>query len=451
LSDFTNIPENRSAQEASLHRVLIVGGGAGGLELATCLGDTLGKQEKASIALLDKTRTHVWKPHLHEVASGTLDADVDSVEYIAHPRAHHYRFRLGAMCGLNRDKRQIYVEATPDDEGRPLIPRRVLGYDTLVVAVGSEGNDFGTPGAKEHAIAIDSAEEAARFNRRMLNACVRANAQHEPLRPGQLHCAIVGAGATGIELAAELHKTMRDLAAYGLDRIDFDKSIKLTIIEAGPRILGPLPEQLAASTQDMLSGLGIQVLTGKQAAEITNEGVRLASGEFLSAEMVVWAAGIKAPDFLKGLDGLETDRINRLVVRNTLQTTYDDNIFVIGDCASYTLPSGGKPAPPRAQTAHQMAALVAKSVRARLKNKALPTFKYRDFGNLVNLSEYGTVGNLTGMLGNRSVYLEGLFARLMYRSLYKMHQQALHGTSKMALGMMADMITRRTEPRIKLH
>ena len=451
MSDFIDIPESRSAQESSLHRVLIVGGGAGGLELATCLGDTLGKQKKASIALLDKTRTHVWKPHLHEVASGTLDADVDSVEYIAHARAHHYRFRLGTMCGLNRDKRQIYVEATPDDEGRPLIPRRVLGYDTLVIAVGSEGNDFGTPGAKEHAIAIDSAEEAARFNRRMLNACVRANAQCEPLRPGQLHCAIVGAGATGIELAAELHKTMRDLAAYGLDQIDFDKSIKLTIIEAGPRILGPLPEQLAASTQDMLNRLGIQVLTGKQAAEITSEGVRLGSGEFLPAEMVVWAAGIKAPDFLKGLDGLETDRINRLVVRDTLQTTHDDNIFVIGDSASFMLPSDGKPVPPRAQTAHQMASLVAKSVRARLESKALPTFKYRDFGNLVNLSEYGTVGNLTGMLGNRSVYLEGLFARLMYRSLYKMHQRALHGTSKMALDLMADMITRRTEPRIKLH
>jgi NADH dehydrogenase len=285
----------------------------------------------------------------------------------------------------------------------------------------------------------------------MMSACIRANAQYEPLRPGQLHCAIVGAGATGVELAAELHKTMRDLAAYGLDQIDFDKSIKLTIIEAGPRILGPLPEQLAASTQDMLSRLGIQVLAGQQAAEVTSEGVRLASGEFLAAEMVVWAAGIKAPDFLKGLDGLETDRINRLVVRDTLQTTRDDSIFVIGDSASYTLPGDGKPAPPRAQTAHQMASLVVKSVRARLNNKALPTFRYRDFGNLVNLSEYSTVGNLSGMLGKRSVYLEGVFARLMYRSLYKMHQQALHGTAKMALDTVANMITRRTEPRIKLH
>jgi len=451
LADFVNLPESRSEQESSLHRVLIVGGGAGGLELATRLGDTLGKREKASIALLDKTRTHVWKPHLHEVASGTLDSDVDSVEYLAHARVHQYRFRIGAMCGLNRDKRQIYVEATPDEEGHELIPRRVLGYNTLVIAVGSVGNDFGTPGVKEHAIAIDSAEEAARFNRRMVSACVRANAQYEPLRPGQLHCAIVGAGATGVELVAELHKTMRDLAAYGLDQIDFDKSIKLTIIEAGPRILGPLPEPLANGAQDMLNRLGVQVLTGKQAAEITADGVRLASGEFIAAEMVVWAAGIKAPDFLANLDGLETDRINRLVVRDTLQTTRDDNIFVIGDCANCVLPGDDKPVPPRAQSAHQMAALVQKAVRARLREKPLPRFKYRDFGNLVNLSEYGTVGNVMGMLGNRSVYLEGLFARLMYRSLYKMHQQALHGTSKMALDTVASLITRHTEPRIKLH
>ena len=333
LSDFTDIPENRSAQESSLHRVLIVGGGAGGLELATCLGDTLGKQGKASIALLDRTRTHVWKPHLHEIASGTLEIDVDSVEYLAHARTHHYRFRTGAMCGLNREKHQVYVEPMADEDGQQLVPPRVLGYDTLILAVGSAANDFSTPGVKEHAIAIDSADEAARFNRRLINACVRAYAQHEPLHEGQLHCVIIGAGATGVELVAELHKTMRDLAAYGLDNIDFDKSIKLTIIEAGPRILGPLPQQLATSTQDMLNRLGVEVLTGKQAAEITSEGVRLASDEFLAAEMVVWAAGIKAPDFLKGLDGLETDRINRLVVRDTLQTSRDDDIFAIGDCA----------------------------------------------------------------------------------------------------------------------
>ena len=449
--DYSAVPESSSPRESSQHRVLIVGGGAGGLELATRLGDTLGKRGKASIALLDKARVHVWKPHLHEIASGTLDVEVDSVEYFAHARAHHYRFRIGVMCGLNREKRQIYIEPMPDEEGRPLIPPRVLGYDTLILSIGSVGNDFGTPGVKGHAIAIDSADEAARFNRKLISACVRANAQYEPLRQGQLHCVIIGAGATGVELVAELHKTMRDMAGYGLDNIDFDKLIKLTIIEAGPRILGPLPEQLASSTQDMLNRLGIHVMTGKQAAEITGEGVRLASGEFIPAEMVVWAAGIKAPDFLKNIDGLETDRLNRLVVRDTLQTTRDDNVFAIGDCACYVLPDENKPAPPRAQTAHQMAALLERSVRARLENRELPKFRYRDFGNLVNLSEYGTVGNLVSMVGKRSVYLEGLFARLMYRSLYKMHQQALHGSVKTALDTLADLISRRTEPRVKLH
>jgi NADH:ubiquinone reductase (H+-translocating) len=449
--DYSVVPESRSAREASMHRVLIVGGGAGGLELATRLGDTLGKRRKASIALLDKARVHVWKPHLHEIASGTLDIDVDSVEYLAHARAHHYRFRTGAMCGLNREKHRVYVEPVADEDGRQLIPPRVLGYDTLIIAVGSVGNDFATPGVKEHAIAIDSADEAARFNRRLINACIRANAQYEPLHPGQLHCVVVGAGATGVELVAELHKTMRDIAAYGLDNIDFDKSIKLTIIEAGPRILGPLPQQLATSTHDMLNRLSVEVLTGRQAAEITNEGLRLASGEFIPAEMFVWAAGIKAPDFLRTLDGLETDGINRLVVRDTLQTSKDDDIFAIGDCACCILPDKGKPAPPRAQTAHQMASLVDRAVKARLKNKTLPKFRYRDFGNLVSLSDYHTMGHLIGMLGKESVYLEGVFARLMYRSLYKMHQQALHGTAKTALDMAAHLILRRTEPRIKLH
>jgi len=193
--------------------VLIAGGGAAGLELATKLGDSLGRRKRASITLLDKSRIHVWKPLLHEVASGSLDSETESLELIAHARWHHYRYRIGAMRGLSRAKRQVYVEPSFDDSGEQVIPPRILGYDTLIVAVGSVSNDFGTPGAAEHAIKLDSTEDARRFNRRMINACLRANAQYEPLRPGQLHCAIIGAGATGVELAAELHRTMRDLAS----------------------------------------------------------------------------------------------------------------------------------------------------------------------------------------------------------------------------------------------
>ena len=368
---FENIAETASTSDPSLHRVLIVGGGAAGLRLASLLGASLGRRRKASITLLDQSRIHVWKPLLHEVASGSMDSETDSLELIAHARHRHYRYRIGAMIGLNRAKRQIHVAPSVDEDGQTIIPPRVLGYDTLVIAVGSVSNDFGTPGVEENAIALDTLDQAARFNRRMINACLRANAQYEPLRPGQLHCAIIGAGATGVELAAELHKSMRDLASYNLDRIDFDKHIKIDLIEAAPRILPALPESLAAATAEVLRRLGVNIRTGTRVMAVRAGEVVLDGGEVVPAELIVWAAGIKAPDFLRDLDGLETDRINRLVVRPTMQTTRDDNIFAIGDCADCVLPGMKEPLPPRAQTAHQQADFMVKVVKARLRGDAV--------------------------------------------------------------------------------
>jgi NADH:ubiquinone reductase (H+-translocating) len=433
------------------HRIVIVGGGAGGLELASKLGRRLGKRRKAWITLLDRGRTHLWKPLLHEVAAGTMDRNAEAVAYMAQARWHHFRFRLGAMTGLDRAARRIFVAPTVDEDGNEVTPRHSIEYDTLIIAVGSVANYFNTPGAAEHAIALDTEEQAARFHRRMVNACLRANAQTEPLRPGQLHCVIVGAGATGVELAAELHKSMRELAAFGLDRIDFDKSIRLTIVEAGPRILPALPERLSEAARELLVGLGVVVRTATRVDAITAEGVHLADGEFLAAELVVWAAGIKAPDFLAGLDGLESDRINRLVVRPTLQTTRDDAIFACGDCASCTVPGATAPVPPRAQAAHQQATLLARAMRARIAGRPVPSFVYRDFGSLVSFGEYSAIGSLMGALVGGSLRVEGLFARLMYRSLYKLHRLALEGVWTVAFETAANLITRRIEPRIKLH
>jgi NADH:ubiquinone reductase (H+-translocating) len=443
---FDTIAETASSTDASLHRILVVGGGAGGLRLTSLLGASLGRRHQASITLLDKSRIHVWKPLLHEVASGSMDSETDSLELIGHARRRHYRYRIGAMIDLNRAKRQIHVSPSVDEDGQTVIPPRVLGYDTLVIAVGSQSNDFGTPGVAEHAIALDTVDQAARFNRRMINACLRANAQYEPLRPGQLHCAIVGAGATGVELAAELHKSMRDLASYNLDRIDFDKHIKIELIEAAPRILPALPESLATATADVLRQLGVNIRTGTRVMEVRAGEVILASGESVPAELIVWAAGIKAPDFLRNLDGLESDRINRLVVRPTLQSTRDDDVFAIGDCAHCVLPGMTEPLPPRAQTAHQQADFMVKAIKARLRGAPLPDFKYRDRGSLVALSEYGTLGIVF-----HNVKMQGLLARLAYLSLHKRHLQALHGTFKVALDTLVKGVTRRTEPRIKLH
>src|ERR1700689_2172696 len=284
---YASIAETASTDDPSLHRVLIGGGGAAGLRLTSLLGATLGRKRKASITLLDKSRIRVWKPLLHEVASGTMDSETDSLELIAHARRRHYRYRIGAMIGLNRAKRQIYVAPSVDEKGHTVFPPRVLGYDTLVIAVGSMSNDFGTPGVNDHAITLDTVDQAARFNRRMINACLRPTAQYEPLRPGQLHVAIVGAGATGVELAAELHKTMRDLASYNLDRIDVDKHIKIDLIEAAPRILPALPESLATATVEVLHKLGVNIRPGTRVTAVRPGEVVLDNGEAVPAELIV--------------------------------------------------------------------------------------------------------------------------------------------------------------------
>ena len=444
--------EPNAAPDAALHRVVIVGGGAGGLELATKLGNSLGRRRRADITLIERARTHFWKPHLHEIAAGSMDVAVYDTDYLAQSHWHCFRYRIGEMTGLDRQRRQVHVAAFTDEDGDRVAPPRTVDYDTLVICIGSRTNDFGTPGAHEYAIALDDPVEAERFHRRLVNAYMRAHTQSEPLRPEQLHVAIIGAGATGVELAAELHNTTRTLVSYGLDRIDPDKDMRLIVIEAADRVLPALPKRLSDSAGKLLENLGISVRTSARVAEVLPEGVRLASGEIIPAELVVWAAGVKAPDFLRDLDGLETNRINQLVVRPTLQTTRDDDVFALGDCAACPwLGKEGAVVPPRAQAAHQQASHMVKQIHARLDGKPLKPWRYRDFGSLVSLGEYSTVGNLMGSLTGGNLWLEGWFARMMYLSLYKMHELALHGFWKMALDTAARMITRRTEPHVKLH
>jgi NADH:ubiquinone reductase (H+-translocating) len=431
--------------------IVVVGGGAGGLELATTLGNKLGKKGKAAITLVDKSRTHIWKPLLHEIAAGSMDVDQHELEYMAQGHWHGFKFRYGELIGLNRANKQVILAATFDEEGREITPQRALVYDILVIAIGSVSNDFGTPGVKEHAIMLDTQVQAEKFNRRLLNACVRAQAQEGPVRPGQMDVAIIGAGATGTELSAELHQTVRFIAQFGLDKIEPEKDIKITLIEAAPRIVPALPERISEATTEILRGLNVDVRTNSRVTRVRADGVELESGDFIPSELVVWAAGVKGPAVLKDLDGLETSGMNTLVVKPTLQTTRDENIFVLGDCA-YLVPEGDtKPIPPRAQAAHQMATHVYKQIRHKLDGQPLTPFKYRDFGSLVSLGDYSTVGSLMGFVSGRKMMIEGLFAKMMYRSLYKMHEYALHGFWKVALDSVSRLLTRRTEPHVKLH
>lgn len=434
-----------------MHHIVIVGGGAGGLELATQLGDRLRRRGRARITLLDQSFTHLWKPLLHEFAAGSMDMDHHELDYVAQARWHHFRFRLGRMQGLDRERREVLVAPTVDSDGAELVPAQRIAYDTLVIAVGSTTNDFGTPGAAAYAISLDTPQQAERFHKRLMNAFIRANAQSSPLRPEQLKVAIIGAGATGVELSAQLHKTTREAVAYGLDRIDPERDMRITIVEAAPRILPALPERLSVAAARLLRRLNIEMLTGERVTEVTASGVATANGRHVPAELVVWAAGIKAPDMLKNLDGLESNHLNRLMVTPTLQTTRDPDIFAFGDCACCPWPDHDGCVPPRAQAAHQQASHLARSLRNRLRGVPLAPYRYRDFGSLVSLGRYSTIGNLMGTLSGRGFFIEGYFARLMYLSLYKMHRYALHGFWRVALETLARLITRRTEPPVKLH
>lgn len=428
-------------------KIVIIGGGAGGLELATQLGHKLGKKKKAEITLVDRNSSHLWKPLLHEVATGSLDDGMDALSYLAHARNHYFNFQLGSMTGLDRDSKNITLAEIRDNNGDLLVPERELDYDILVMALGSTSNDFGTPGIKENCIFLDSPSQAKRFHNEMLNLFLKYSASHG--EGDKVNIAIVGGGATGVELSAELYNAVEQLHSYGFKGLNTD-ALNVTLVEAGERILPALPPKIAGAAHQELTKLGVRVMTQTMVTSADESGLNTKDGEHITASLMVWAAGIKAPDFLKEIGGLETNRINQLVVKPTLQTTRDDAIFAIGDCSSCPKKEGGF-VPPRAQSAHQMATRCYHNILAVLNDKPLKDYVFKDHGSLVSLSRFSTVGSLMGNLMRGNMMIEGRIARVMYISLYRMHQIALHGYIKTGLMMLVGGINRIIRPRLKLH
>ncbi|MDP2098096.1 MAG: NAD(P)/FAD-dependent oxidoreductase [Methylobacter sp.] len=425
------------------HKIVIVGGGAAGLELATSLGKKLGKKGAAEVTLLDASPIHIWKPLLHEVAAGTLD-ESEQIEYLAQAYRNHFRFRLGRMEGLDRQKKEIYVSPTLSDSGEELIPRRTFSYDTLVMAVGSISNTFNIKGVAEHCLFLDTTAQAFKFQRQLVESYIKSHASQSADK--SLSIVIIGAGATGVELSAQLHEVTNLLAVYGLDE---SSDVKLTIIEAATQLLPALPGKLAQATQQQLVKLGVDLKLGRRVIEVSKEGVLTHDDEMIPADLKVWSAGIKAPDWMQNLDGLEVNRINQLVVDATLKTS-DDNIFAIGDCAACPWPGHDGNVPPRAQAAHQQASTLGKSIINRLQGGKLVNYVYLDYGSLVALGKYTTVGNLMGNLMG-SVSVGGFIARMVYLSLYKMHQVAIHGYFRTAMLTLSNLFRRSAHATIKMH
>ncbi|HEY9101509.1 NAD(P)/FAD-dependent oxidoreductase [Chitinimonas sp.] len=431
-------------------RIVIVGGGAGGLELATRLGDRLGRRKKAEVVLVDSQRTHIWKPLLHQLAAGSYDSHAEEIEYLAQARWHHFHFRQGRLTGLDRAQREVLIAPLLDAAGREIIPAQRLAYDYLVLSIGSHTNDFGTPGVAEHAICLDSPAAARHFHERLIDACLRAHNLPQEAGRGRMTVAIIGAGATGVELAAELHATAQVLMSFGLDHVDPERDLKIVLVEASQRILAALPERLSVAAASELRKLSVEIHSNERVVEVSEQGVRMASGAFVPSTLTVWAAGIKAADLLQDLDGLESNRINQLVVEPTLQTTRDERIFAFGDCAACPNGHGGW-VPARAQAAHQQADLLRRNIERAIAGKSLQPFSFQDHGSLVSLANYSSVGSLMGSLARGSLFVEGQLAKLMYWGLHKQHQLALSGWMRTILITLSEWLDKVHRPKIKLH
>ena len=440
---------NAAIANPALPRIVIVGGGAGGLNLATRLGKSLGRKGRAEITLIDENLAHLWKPSLHEFAAGTK-APEEEISFLAHSHNYGYNFRLGRLAGIDHANGAVQLDPVLDDGNVPLSPHRAIPFDRLVIAIGSRSNDFGTPGVAEHCLFLDTPRQARRLQTEILNMCLRL--ETGALQPGDggLRIAIVGGGATGVELAAELREATEQLGRNGIDKLALPEAVAISVIEASDRLLGGLPPEISAKVAEKLSDLGIDIHLSHKVAKVSEHQIEFADGSTLGAEIIVWAAGIQGNAALDRLEGLEQGSLGRLRVLPTLQTTQDPRIYVMGDAADCLWPEKDQPLPPRAQVAAQQAGFLAAQLKRDLAGEPLRDFRYVDRGSLVALSSDAAFGSLMGKaLGTLTI--EGWLARRAYKYLHYQHEASVQGHIRAMLRAVLSGAMRRVRPRLKLH
>ena len=302
-------------------------------------------------------------------------------------------------------------------------------------------------GVAEHAAMLNEADDAHRFQRRLLAACARAE-----LKGGEpVDIAIVGGGATGVELAAELTDASRELARFGTRLSGLPQPVRLHLIEAGPRLVAAMAKDISRQVLADLQALAVDMRLKQTVKAVHHDHVALAGGQTVPAELTVWAAGIQGPPVLKGLDGLALNKQGQLEVLPTLQTTLDPDVFALGDCASCRPDADGKPVPPRAQAARQEAHGLAESLLRHLRGSALPCFRFHDQGAVVSLGRHQAIGRVAEGLLRRGLTLQGLSARLAYWALQRRHMVTLHGALRTMLLTLGGWLAGRSQPRVKLH
>jgi len=424
------------------HKLVVVGGGVAGLDLATHLVGRQAGTQRLAVTLIDREPAYVWKPMLHTIAAGTSAAGMQETVYAAQAARRGFRYEFGEATAIDRDRREVRLAALRSN-GTVIVPERVVAYDTLVLAVGSQANDFGTPGVEEHCARIDSRSDAIAFNDALRLHLLQCVAMNKPLSIG-----IVGGGATGVELAAELIEVASVAEQYGL--AGASDHLRVMLIEAGPRLLGPFPEKVADAARAKLEQLGVEVRVGVRVTSVDAAGFALDGAAPVPADLRVWAAGIKAPALMETLSGLERTKSGQLVVGPNLATTADRRIYALGDCASPRLPGRDAPIPATAQAASQHARYLCQHLPALIAGQTVSAAGYHDFGSLVSLGgfdAYGTLGRFGFFKGG---FIRGRVAQLGHALLYRSYQTRLHGIWRGSLLWLLDVLARKVKPAARL-
>ena len=326
-----------------------------------------------------------------------------------------------------------------------------MRFSKLCIAVGSTSNYFNTPGAAKHTISLNSPADAEKFRVEMLKQMTLAENRKETDPDAAVDVIIIGGGATGVELAAELREASKVYINYGFRRLDPIKDIRITLLEGGSRILASLPERVSREATKLLKERHVQVVVDCRVAMIEPHQVIDHSNTTYASNVCMWAAGIEAPRFLSTL-GLPTNKAGQLEVTSRLNVKGYPQVYAIGDCAA-CLSEDGKQVPPRAQAAHQQADYLYKKLLRQIQTgQALDEpFVYRDYGSIVSMGTRTSVGTLKGSLKGLSWFVEGIFARMLYVSLHLMHHRAVMGSVRTGGLAVARTLIRRNMALVKLH
>ena len=363
-----------------MHRVVIVGGGFGGLQAALHL-----KHASVEVTLVDRRNFHLFQPLAYQVATGALAAGEVCYPLRAVFRGEErVKVMLAEATGFDLDARTVALRTAAGEE--------TVGYDTLIVGGGSKYNYFGNPEWQEHAAELKSLEGALHIRAQILRAFEAAElADTDEERDRQLTFVVVGAGPTGVEMAGQIAEIARD-TRKDFRNID-TKQTRVLLVEAGDRVLASFPPKLSKRATHSLVNLGVTPLLNKAVTDITPDGVTMGD-EHVSSATVIWAAGVLAAGVSSSLaeaSGAETDRVGRLLVEPDLSLPGHPEVLAIGDMVQIR---GAATLPGVAPMAMQMGRYAAKLVKGRLRGKDVGPFKYKDKGNLATIGRGRAVAEL---------------------------------------------------------